>query len=128
MILIPDNEYAAVLDACVLAPMPICDTLLRVAYEGMYRPVWSKQILKEVRAYLSQRYTEEQVQYRLTKMKEAFPEACVRLPDGFTNGFQCIPDENDRHVMAAAVKGQAHVIVTFNTRDFLMNASNNSKS
>jgi hypothetical protein len=31
MILAQDNEYAAVLDACVLVPMPLCDTLLRLA-------------------------------------------------------------------------------------------------
>jgi hypothetical protein len=29
-----------------------------------------------------------------------------------------LPDENDRHVLAAAVMAQASVIVTFNLRDF----------
>src|SRR5438876_6405877 len=119
MILIPENKYKAILDACVLARMPICDTLLRVATEGMYQPFWSKEILREVGAYLSKRgYSQQQVNHRLTKMKEAFPEACVCLPDGFTKGFECIPDENDKHVLAAAVKVKAHVIVTANTKDF----------
>ncbi len=42
-------RYTAVLDACVLVPMPLCDTLLRLAEEpAVYRPVWSEQILLEV--------------------------------------------------------------------------------
>ena len=49
MILTQDNEYAVVLDACVLAPMPLCDTLLRLAEDpSMYRPLWSGNILQEV--------------------------------------------------------------------------------
>ncbi len=39
--------YAAVLDACVLVPNALCDTLLRFAESGFYRPLWSKQILEE---------------------------------------------------------------------------------
>ena len=30
----------------------------------------------------------------------------------------CIPDENDRHVLAAAICGHANAIVTFNQGDF----------
>jgi hypothetical protein len=49
MILNQDNEYAALLDACVLVPMCLCDTLLRFAeYPAMYRPLWSSEILQEV--------------------------------------------------------------------------------
>jgi hypothetical protein len=62
MILVPDNEYAVVLDSCVLVPMPICDTLLRIAERSVYRLLWSREILSEVRAVLMSRlgYTEEQ--------------------------------------------------------------------
>ena len=62
MILVPDNEYAAVLDSCVLAPMPICDTLLRIAERSVYRPLWSEEILSEVRRVLTEElgYTEKQ--------------------------------------------------------------------
>jgi hypothetical protein len=40
--------YAAVLDADVLVPSALCDTLLRLAADGFCRPLWSLQILKEV--------------------------------------------------------------------------------
>lgn len=29
-----------------------------------------------------------------------------------------LPDENDRHVVAAAIQAEAHLIITFNLRDF----------
>ena len=49
MILNQDNEYAALLDACVLVPMCLCDALLRLAeHPAMYRPLWSSEILREV--------------------------------------------------------------------------------
>lgn len=40
--------YAAVLDANVLVPTALCDTLLRWAEDGFYRPLWSERILLEV--------------------------------------------------------------------------------
>ncbi len=39
---------AAILDADVLFPMLLRDTLLRVAQEGCYRPHWSDRILNEM--------------------------------------------------------------------------------
>jgi hypothetical protein len=50
-------------------------------------------------------------------MCRVFPEACIHLPKGFADAFECIPDTKDRHVLAA-VKGQANGIVTLNTKDF----------
>ena len=48
MILTHSRKYTAVLDACVLIPMCLCDTLLRFAEEpALYRPLWSELILKE---------------------------------------------------------------------------------
>jgi hypothetical protein len=40
----------AVLDACVLVPIALADTLLRVADKGLYRPLWSMRILAEAQA------------------------------------------------------------------------------
>ena len=49
----PGNAYIAVLDTCVLAPMPLCDTLLRLAEEpAFYIPKWSDGILRELRSTL----------------------------------------------------------------------------
>ena len=40
-------RYAVVLDACVLVPVALADTLLRIAERELYRPLWSEQILTE---------------------------------------------------------------------------------
>jgi hypothetical protein len=45
-------------------------------------------------------------------------------PESLVGGYEaripvlCLPDENDRHVIAAAIEGRASVIVTYNLRDF----------
>jgi predicted nucleic acid-binding protein len=120
MILTLDNEYAAVLDACVLAPMPLCDTLLRCAEEpALYRVLWSDQTLEEVDRTLQKfRYTPEQSARRLRKMREAFPEASISVPPQLLAAVPGLPDANDRHVAAAAIQGRAEVIVTSNLKHF----------
>jgi len=121
MNLTPDDEYTAVLDACVLLPMPLCDTLLRLAEEpSLYKPLWSTTILEEVRRNLAEKLhrTPEQCERRITAMRTAFPESEIVVPDELLHVFDRVPDLNDRHVLGAAVRGAAHVIVTSNVRDF----------
>lgn len=40
-------RYAVVLDACVLVPVALADTLLRVAERELYPPLWSSRIVDE---------------------------------------------------------------------------------
>jgi predicted nucleic acid-binding protein len=121
MIFTQENEYAAVLDACVLVPMALCDLLLRLAEEpAMYRPLWSEKILTEMAKALKTklRRSAEEVAWRRHQMKEAFPEAMVIVPSDLLRAVECIPDKNDRHVLAAAVMARANTIVTQNTKHF----------
>jgi len=121
MIFTQENEYPAVLDACVLVPMALCDFLLRLAEEpAMYRPLWSEQILAEMSKALGTKLhrSPEEVAWRRRKMDEAFPEAMVRVPSELLKAVECIPDKNDRHVLAAAIMARANVIVTQNTKHF----------
>src|SRR6266853_1288903 len=108
------STYAAVLDACVLVPACLRDTLLRLAEEPrLYAPKWSKQILDEVSRTLAGpkfALTADRISYLTTRLEAAFPEALV-------DGFECIipvmqNHEKDRHVLAAAVKSGAQTIVT----------------
>jgi predicted nucleic acid-binding protein len=107
-----------VLDACVLIPVSLCDTLLRAAGADLYRPLWSDEILEEVQRNLTEQALtgEPDAARRVTVMRRAFPEATVgnygNLIGGLTN------DPDDRHVLAVAVKSRAQVIVTDNLRHF----------
>ncbi len=121
MIFTPGNDYSAVLDACVLVPMALCDLLLRLAEEpAMYRPLWSEQILAEMAKALKTKLhrSTEEATWRRQQMKLAFPEAVVTVPSALLKAVECIPDKDDRHVLAAAIMARADAIVTQNTRHF----------
>lgn len=113
------HYFASVLDACVLAPMPVADTLLRLAEcdPPFYGPLWSPKILEEVRTTLAKfGYQEDQITRRIKAMEEAFPEALVT---GYETLIEAMGnDPKDRHVLAAAVKAGADCIVTENVKHF----------
>ncbi len=54
-------------------------------------------------------------------MDQAFPEAMVAVPSELSKALDCIPDKNDRHVLAAAIMAHASAIVTQNTKHFPKN-------
>lgn len=121
MIFTQENEYSAVLDACVLVPAALNDFLLRLAEEpAMYRPLWSEQILDEMAKALRNKLhrTQQEVAYRRAQMCKAFPEAMVHVPDDLLKALEFLPDKGDRHVLAAAIISHANTIVTQNIKHF----------
>ena len=112
--------YAAVLDACVMVPVSLCDTLLRLAEARMFRPVWSERILAETHTAIvavHPELREDLVDRRSRYMTDSFPGACI---DGFERIEEALmlPDPGDRHVLAAAIRSRADAIVTSNMKDF----------
>jgi len=113
------SDYLAVLDACVIVPAALRDTLLRLAETPrLFVPKWSDEILAEVRRTLigKLRKTDSQADHLVGELRNAFPEACVKeckeLEAEFTN------HQKDRHVLATAIRSSARTIVTFNLRHF----------
>lgn len=107
-----------VLDACVLLPYQLADLLLRLADAELYEPLWSEAILNEVQRNLVTTFgvPPAKAMKRLNRMRSAFPNAEVT---GFENLVDAMTtDPKDRHVAAAAVRGNAVLIVTANIRDF----------
>lgn len=113
-----NGDFPVVLDTCVLVPVSLCDTLLRMAERRLYLPRWSTQTRVELEHALVNKIglTAEKAQKRITKMHDHFLDALVSgyepLLPAMTN------HEKDRHVLAAAVEAGAEIIVTLNLRDF----------
>lgn len=109
--------FPAFLDTCSLYGSYLCDTLLRLAEAGTYRPLWSAGVLEELeRSLISRSLPAEAVSYRVSEMRRSFPDAEVIGYQALAEAMTC--DPKDRHVLAAAVRGDAEVLVTFNTGDF----------
>lgn len=108
------------LDACVLVPVTLADTLLRLAEADLYRPLWSELILDEMVSAIEEIHPELAdglARKRAETMDRAFDDACVRGWERLVHGIT-LPDQDDRHVVAAALRGQADLIVTANLGDF----------
>ncbi|WP_424467041.1 PIN domain-containing protein [Pseudoclavibacter helvolus] len=113
-------RFAAYLDACTLVPVVLCDTLLRLAERGLYRPLWSDQVIAEAREALTRIHPDidvNRINARFRSMNEAFDDALVSGWQPLVEGLT-LPDPNDRHILAAALVGRADLIVTANVRDF----------
>lgn len=111
---------AVVLDACVLYPAPIRDLLLHLAAEDLYSPKWSKRIHNEwIRNLLTNRPDLEKTNLDRTQklMDDAFPEAIVKNFSDLEKKLS-LPDPDDNHVLAVALKSRSTKIITFNLKDF----------
>ena len=121
MIFTQENDYSAVLDACVLVPAALCDLLLRLAEEpALYRPLWSQHILAEMTKAMETKLnrTARESAHRRQEMTRAFPEAMITVPKSLAPSLDAIPDEGDRPVLAVAIVAHASVIVTQNVKHF----------
>lgn len=114
------SPFTVVYDACVLYPAPLRDFLMWLGLSGCFRARWSHQIHAEwKRNLLINRpdLTGGQLDRTSHLMNLAIPDGLVTGHETLIAGLM-LPDANDRHVLAAAIRGSASVIVTFNQKDF----------
>lgn len=118
--------FAAVLDTSVLWPSLQRDFLLSLAAEGSYRPLWSRAILDELVFHEAQKLIKRKLpkdvaqlsaQRLIAQMAFAFNDSLVTDWESLEGSYG-LPDPDDEHVVAAAVVGDAEVIVTENLKDF----------
>lgn len=109
--------FEVVLDTCALYPAHLRDTLLRLAERGIYRALWSADILEELeRSLIRAGIPPDSVERLTAEMRGAFPDAGVTGYLPLVDSMTC--DHKDRHVLAAAVRSNAAAVVTFNVADF----------
>ena len=110
-------SFPAFFDTCTLFGAAITDLLLELADLGAFRPLWSAHVLAELeKAVTEAGIPAGAIRGRISAMQSAFPDADVTgyedLIGNMTN------DSDDRHVVAAAVRANAEIIVTFNLKHF----------
>jgi hypothetical protein len=114
------TAFTALYDACVLYPAPLRDLMMWLALTDLFRARWTNAIHEEwMRNVLKDRPDLTRAQLERTRdLMNANVRDC--LVTGYEDLIDAVtlPDPDDRHVLAAAIRGRADVIVTFDLDDF----------
>jgi hypothetical protein len=113
-------NFIALYDACVLYPAPLRDLLMHLAITDLYRAKWTNEIHEEwMRNVLANRPDLTRTQLERTRelmnanVRDCLVEGYEKLIPALT-----LPDPDDRHILAAAIRSSSSVIVTYNLKDF----------
>ena len=114
------SNFTALYDACVLYQAPLRDLLMQLALTDSLRARWTEQIHDEwIRNLLKKR--PDLTLQQLTRTKElmnSHVRDCLVTNYEYLIPSLQLPDPDDKHVLAAAIQGNADVIVTTNLSDF----------
>jgi predicted nucleic acid-binding protein len=91
-----------------------------LASTDLFRARWTEEIHDEwIRSILKRRNDLSPSQLERTRqlMNQAVPDCLVTGYEGLISGLD-LPDPDDRHVLAAAIRCQAGVVVTYNLAHF----------
>ena len=112
-------KFSVIYDACVLYPAPLRDLLMHLALTDLFKARWTDKIHEEwINALLRRN------QYKLSDLERTRDLMDASVRDAKVTGYEGLidsldlPDQNDRHVLAAAIKAGANAIVTTNLKDF----------
>lgn len=113
-------SFTVIYDACVFYPAPLRDLLIRLARTRWVRARWTAQIHEEwTRNLLADRpdLTKERIDRTVSLINRAVEDCLVTGYEHLINQIT-LPDPDDRHVLAAAIRANAAEIVTMNQKDF----------
>jgi predicted nucleic acid-binding protein len=111
-------RLTCVLDTNVIYPIEIRDLLFWFASYDLFTFKWSKQIFREWEEVTKRKgVARDEIEKRLPTAGLAFPDAWVENYEPLVKLLE-LPDEKDRHVLAAAIQANANIIVTNNIKDF----------
>jgi len=112
-------RFICVLDTNVIHPIVLRDLLLWFARYDLYTPKWSEHIFDEWEVLMqSKGVPNAEISKRINAVNQAFPDSLVTNYRGLIDGLE-LDDAKDNHVLAAAIKTNANLIVTNNLKHFL---------
>lgn len=112
--------FVVVYDANVLYGNAVRDLFIRLARAKVVQAKWTDRILDEALGNLSAKRPDVPTE-KIAQLRQMIIAA---VPDCRVEGYEPLveslklPDADDRHVLAAAIKAGAQVIVTSNLKDF----------
>lgn len=112
--------FSVIFDACVLYPAPLRDLLMRLAMTDMFQARWTDDIHEEWITALIRRdsgFSRDKLERVKALMDLHVRDAKVEGYQGLIPGLS-LPDPNDRHVLAAAIRSNSDAIISFNLKDF----------
>lgn len=113
-------SFTVIYDANVLYPAPLRSVLMYLAQTDLFRARWTLDIHEEwIRNLLIKRQdlSRDKLEELRDMMIGAIPDSLVTGYEPAISGLE-LPDPDDRHVLAAALRANAEVIVTANLKDF----------
>jgi len=114
------SGFIVLFDACVLYQAPVRDLVMELGIADLYRAKWTNRIHDEWIGSLV-RNRPDISREKLERTRQLLNES---LEDCLVKGYESLvqtltlPDTDDCHVLAAAIKGHAQIIVTYNVKDF----------
>jgi len=111
-------KFSVFVDSNVLHQEFLRDLILRLSTKNTFIVRWSDDVLHELRVSLQKvPLTDDKIVNLINLLQDAFPNAVVTGYKSFIDGIS-VKDRNDRHVVAAAIRGGCEVIVSNNVKDF----------
>ncbi|HLB52736.1 MAG TPA: PIN domain-containing protein [Chlamydiales bacterium] len=114
------SGFIVLFDACVLYQAPVRDLVIELAIAELYRAKWTNKIHDEWIGSLTCNrpdISKEKLEHTRQLINESIEDCLI---EGYENIAKTLtlPDSDDCHVLAAAIKAHAQMIVTYNMRDF----------
>ena len=113
-------SYTVLFDANVLYPAPMRDVFMQLAVTDLFRAKWTADIHREWNEALlrNEPHRDPAAIERTRDLMDRATRDCL------ITGYEplipalVLPDQDDRHVLAAAIVGRCDAIITQNTKDF----------